>query len=246
MLMTVETAQEQNEINLLDYVEIIWRRKLLLFSICAVSVIITMIVSLMLPKYYRSEVMFLSTSSESGGLGSALSALPLASALGGAAGIQTPSDKVMLILKSRTTAEMIVKRFDLLRVFNEGKWDAGKGAWKKPDEPPLVEDAIRELNRDVSTFSKNKEGAIVVGVKWKDPVLAANIANYYVSALTGFLNEKAINITIQVVDKAVPAERKYSPKISQNMMIAAMFSLILGSITVIIHEYREKLEKKDQ
>ncbi len=150
----------------------------------------------------------MTTGSESGGLGAALSALPFAGALGGISGVQTPADKIMVILKSRTIAEAVIKKFDLMKLFYDKDWDFAKGTWKNPDKHPLVEDAVKLLTTDIAKFNKSKEGAITVSVEWKDPILAADIANYYVTALTEVLNEKAINVTIQVVDKAIPAERK--------------------------------------
>jgi tyrosine-protein kinase Etk/Wzc len=225
-----------DEINLLDYWNVI--------ALFLTSVIVTMTVSLLLPPYYRSEAVIIASGSEAGGLGAALSALPLAGALAGAAGIQTPADKVMVILKSRTVAEAVIQRFNLLRVFNEDGWDPGKGAWKDPAKPPLMQDAVRKLTRGITMFSKSKEGAITVTVEWKDPKLASDMANYYIAALTGFLNEKAINITTQVVDKAVPAERKSRPKIKMNMILAGFASIFAGVFIVFFLEYLEKSKEQ--
>lgn len=70
-------AIHESELNLLDYGKILWRRKIMLVILCTLSVGFTMVVSLMLPKYYRSEAMILALAPETGGLGAALSASPL-------------------------------------------------------------------------------------------------------------------------------------------------------------------------
>jgi hypothetical protein len=184
---------------------------MLIGSMFALSVIAALVVSLALPKYYKSTTVVIAAESGAGGLGAALSSLPFAGALAGAAGIQTPADKIMVILKSRTVAEAVIQRFNLLRVFNEDSWDGTKNAWKDPAEPPLTQDAVKFLTENVMSVNKSKEGAITLSVEWKDPKLAGDMANYYISALTGFLNDKSINVTIQVVDRAVPAERKSRP-----------------------------------
>jgi uncharacterized protein involved in exopolysaccharide biosynthesis len=235
--MQMQENIRNDDINLADYWGVLCRRKMLIISICMVSVIFAFIISLLLPKYYRSETVLISTSSDAGGLGAALSALPLAGVLGAAgAGIQTPADKLMVILKSRTTAEEVIRKFGLMQVFYENKWDASKGAWKNPDKHPVMQDAVKFLTSNLARFTKSKEGSITITVEWKDPRLAAEIANYYVSALTDFLKDKAINITVQVVDKAVPAERKSRPKILLNTALAGVTSLFIGIFIAFVQE----------
>ena len=240
----MEELQEE-EINLLDYWNVIWRRKYLLIALFIVFVTITMIVSFLLPKFYKSETLILTTGPESGGLGAALSTLPFAGALGGISGVQTPADKIMVILKSRTVADAVINKFDLLKIFYSKDWDSVKGTWKNPDKHPLVEDAVKQLTTDIAKFNKSKEGAITVSVEWKDPILAADIANYYITALTEVLNEKAINVTIQVIDKAIPAERKSWPKIGLNMVIAGVTSIFIGVFIAFFLEYLSKLKTQN-
>lgn len=229
-----------DEINLLDYWRVIRRRKKLIIALFSVFVTAAMVISLLMPKYYKSQTVIMAAEPGAGGLGAALSSLPLAGALAGATGLQTPADKIMVVLKSRTIAEAVIQRFNLMAVFNEDAWDAARGAWKEPAKPPLLQDTVKYLTESVANFTKNKEGAIALTVEWKDPKLAADMANYYISALTGFLNEKAINVTIQVVDRAVPAERKSRPKIKLNMVLAGFTSLFLGVFIAFFLEYLEK------
>ena len=232
------------EINLIEYWNVIWRRKYFLIELFTISVIITMVVSFLLPKYYKSETLIITTGPETGGLGAALSALPFAGALGGISGVQTPADKIMVILKSRTVAETVIKKFDLMKVLYAKEWDSAKSTWKNPDKHPLVEDAVKKLTTDTVKFNKSKEGAITIVVEWKDPILAAEIANYYVTALTEVLNEKAINVTIQVVDRAIPAGRKSRPKIGLNMILAGVTSIFIGVFIAFFLEYLSKQKKQ--
>jgi uncharacterized protein involved in exopolysaccharide biosynthesis len=232
-----EQTTREGEINLLDYWKVLWRRKYLLIALFTVSVVATMVVSLMLPKYYRSEAVILAIAPESGGLGAALSTSPLAGAFAGSlGGLSTPADKILVFLRSRTIAEMVIKRFDLLRVFNANKWDVEKGSWKDPAKPPLMEDAVKKLGQQVTSFKKSKEGTITITVEWKDPRLAAQIANYYVAALAEFMKDKSVNTTVQIVDPAVPAEKKSSPKTAMNMIMAGILSLFAGMFIALILE----------
>jgi len=237
----MEQIDHQEEKTILDYAAILWRRKIMLIILCTLSVVITMFISLSLPKYYRSEVVVLAIAPETGGLSAALSASPLAGALTGSlGGLSVPADRILVVLRSRTIAEMVVKRFDLLRVFNERKWDAGKGAWKNPEKPPRMEDAVKELGKTVTSFRKSKEGSITITVEWKDPKLAAQIANYYITALSEFMKDKSHVTTISIVDSAVPAERKSRPKTGQNMMLAGILSLFLGVLIALFLEHLSK------
>jgi len=224
--------------NLLDFGKVLWSRKTMLVALFTGSVLATLVVSLMLPKYYRSEAMILVSAPETGGLGAALSASPFAGALTGSlGGLSSPADKILVFLKSRTVAEMVIRRFDLLRVFYANKWDAEKGAWKDPAKPPVMEDAVKVLGKKVTTFRKSKEGSIAISVEWKDPKLAAQIANYYVVSLSEFMKDKSVNTTVQIVDPAVPAERKSSPRIALNMVFAAITSLFFGAVIALMLEH---------
>jgi uncharacterized protein involved in exopolysaccharide biosynthesis len=224
-----------------NYWTIFWRRKTMIITLCVVSVLATMIVSLLLPKYYKSEAMILAIGPESGGLGAALSASPLAGALTGSlGGMSTPADRLLVFLKSRTIAEMVINRFDLVRVFNQDKWDPVKGAWINSDKPPLMEEAVKMLRKTVVVFKKSRDGSITISVEWKDPKLAAEIANYYVAALAEFMKDKSVNTTVQIIDPAVPARKKSSPQIRQNMMVAGFISLLIAAFIAL------SLEKRDE
>ena len=232
---------DQNEdIILIEYWNVLWRRKKMVLSICSVSILLAMVISLLMPKYFRSETVLMPVGPDAGGLAAALSNMPLAGALTGVAGIQTPADKIMIVLKSRTIAEQVIRKFDLLKRFNESDWDTAKNAWKDPEKPPLMQDAVKKVLYDVADFKKSKDGAVTITIEWKDPVLAAEIANFYVFALTEFLKDKSINTTIQVVDRAIPAEKKFRPKIGLNMALAGFTGLFVALFLAFFLEYLDK------
>ncbi len=236
--MTEETQDE--EVSLLDYWRVIMRRKKLIIGLFTVAVILTMIMSLLLPKYYKSEAVIMAASPEMGGLSAALSSIPLAGAVASSlTGLSTPADKMLVFLKSRTIAEMMIRRFDLLHVFYKSKWDAAKGAWKDPEDPPRMEEAVKYLTKKVADFKKDKSGAVTITVEWKDPKLASDMANYYVTALTEVMKDKSVNTTVQIVDHAVPAEKKSWPKVKLNVAIAGILSLLIGMFLASFLENRK-------
>jgi len=74
---------EEDEINLLDYVVVLLKHKLLIIGVVFIAGLATVIVTLMLPNIYRSEATIISRQQEESSASSALSAL---GALGGVAG----------------------------------------------------------------------------------------------------------------------------------------------------------------
>jgi hypothetical protein len=48
--------------------------------------------------------------------------------------------------------------------------------------------------------------------------------------------------TVQVLDPAIPAERKSRPKIRQNMMLAGVLALAFGIALAFFLEYRERMK----
>ena len=67
--MPEQTQIQEDEINLLEYWNVLWRRKIMLIAISVVAVTATMIISLQSPKYYKSQTVVISAGSEAGGLG---------------------------------------------------------------------------------------------------------------------------------------------------------------------------------
>jgi len=239
--MQMNETNHQKEINVLDIWTIVWHRKFMIIALVTISTVAALVISLLLPKYYKSEAMILAIAPESGGLSAALSASPLVGALAGSiGGLTTPADKILVFLNSRTIANMVIKRFDLLHVFNEDKWDRVKGSWMNPEKPPLMEDVVKRLSKKVTSFRKSKEGTITITVEWRDPKLASDIANYYVTALAEFMKDKSVNTTVQIIDPAIPAEKKSWPIIQLNVVLAGFLSLMVGVVIAMALESRSK------
>lgn len=161
------------EVSLLHYWLVIRRYGRMILSLCFVSVLVTLVISLRMPKIYRSTATIL-PSSEKQGFGPLL-------AVGGALGLEqiagsslpslTPNrDLLVSILKSRTIAQDIVERFNL----------------KERYRARYLSDAINRV-RAATDISVSKEGAISVSVEDTDPRLAADIANFYFEDLDRLL-----------------------------------------------------------
>jgi tyrosine-protein kinase Etk/Wzc len=166
--------QPEEEINLLDYWRVIWKRRWIIGGVWLSAVLAALVVSLLLPKVYRSTATLLPSldSKDGAGLGALLSAAGGAAGAAQTLGISlpgapaTPTDVFVAMLKSRIMADDVIKQFDLMRLY----------------EAKTMDDARKALEDD-TTIKVSKEKVITIVVEAKDPKLAADMANYYVSNL---------------------------------------------------------------
>lgn len=154
------------------------RRKLIIGVTLAVAVA-TLIISLLLPHWYRGTARLLLP--EGGGLSSALLGnLPSAASalLGGGSGDYA---RYLAILTSRSVSEAVVDEFDLTEVYGTAGAQAS------------IEDAVKVLAGNVEFTIDREYEFLSISVLDKDPDRAAAMANFYVSKL----NEVNARLTSQ-------------------------------------------------
>jgi uncharacterized protein involved in exopolysaccharide biosynthesis len=162
---------QEDEVNLLDYWRVLKKRGWMILGLVLVSVFTAGFMSyFVMTKIYESRASILAPK-ESGGSGASLAAALAASGaaqfLGGLIpGGGSSRDVFVAILKSRTMAQDLVERFNLKEYY----------------KAKYTEDTIKGL-QGATDISVSKEGAISVKVEDKDPKLAADIANAYVTNL---------------------------------------------------------------
>ena len=171
--MDQPTNLQEDEVNLVDYWRVVWKRRRLIGGLFVSAVLTALVVSLLMPKIYESTATLLPSleSKDGGGLG----ALLAATAAGGAAqslGISlpgapaTPTDIFVAMLKSRIMADEVIKRFNLMDLY----------------EAKTMQETRKALEGD-TRITVAKEKVIKITVEAKSPPLAADIANFYVSNL---------------------------------------------------------------
>ena len=147
-------------------------RRRFIMGVSIFMAIASVVISLMLPKWYAASTRLLAP--ESSGTSPISAALlrnlsTAASAiLGGASG---DFERYISILSSRSVAEKMIAEFDLKTVYEtQGK--------------AFENEATRKMLSDNSDFTIDREyGYLSVTVYDKDPERAANMANYYVEEL---------------------------------------------------------------
>ena len=193
--MDKEIKDFEEEINILDYLRVLKKRKKLILYIFLVSIIFTAIINLFMTKIYRSDASFMPIESSRGvssSLMSAAESLPFLSGLGSRFS-GSSATKLSNVLESRTLAENVIRSLNLDKIFFRKNWDSEKKKWKK-NPPPSMEKIVKRLKEMVSTSLDNKKGLLIVSVMYKDPKLAAKIANEYLSALQEFINKNTMTL----------------------------------------------------
>jgi len=183
---------EEQAINILEYWAVLKRglRRILLMTF-AVTVLSAGI-SLILPKTYRAEALLMPLGGSKVGVSAVVSQMGLGGLLGGLGGGSSNSIQIMAILKSRTLAERIIEKDDLLPVLFPKKWDAEAKKWKK--DAPTMEDAVNQLKQFVSFVEDKKDQTILLAAELRDPNLTANVLNDYIKELAVHINQNTFTM----------------------------------------------------
>lgn len=162
-----ERPVEEDEINLLELVRVIVRRKRTIITLCAVAALLSVAYSLILPNIYTATARILPPQKEAGGgLSALLSQAGGLASLAGGMGLGGGSDLYIGILKSRSVADAVIKRLDLLKEYKA----------RTPDEARMALAAAVKVQA-------GKDGIISVSSDNKDPQKAALLVNTMVEEL---------------------------------------------------------------
>jgi tyrosine-protein kinase Etk/Wzc len=173
---------DSDEINLLDYIIVVVKHKRLILSITLSAAIITAIISLILPPVYRAETKILPPQQGSSSLVGMLSQMPIVPEIASnTLGLKNTADLYIGILKSRTLADRIIDRFDLMKLYDK----------------KYREDARNELLGVLGATSDRKSGIITISVEDKDPKRAADMANAFVDELMNLTQGLAVTEAAQ-------------------------------------------------
>lgn len=172
----------EDEINPLDYLIVLLKRKKLITGITLGAAVITAIISLIMTPIYRAETRILppQTSSSLTGMLTQMTGMP--EIAGSALGLKSPGDLYTGMLKSRTVADRIIDRFNLMELY-------------KAD---YREEARKELLEDVLGAETDKDsGIITISVDDKDPIRSAGMANAFVEELRNLTKGLAVTEAAQ-------------------------------------------------
>ena len=170
-----------DEINLLDYIDVLKKHYGLIFIIVAVSVLATGISSFLSPRIYQATAAIIpaAQSREQSGMGT------IAAQFGISTAPASNVSEIVRLLKSNILMERVIKRYNLLSVFFE------KEALKEMPDTNKTWNGIRYL-KNVFKVTLNQQGGIIeLSAEFTDPKTAADILNYILTELTDYMSSEA-------------------------------------------------------
>jgi len=168
----------EDEISLLDLLLVLAENaRLLVFGPLAVGLLALGYAFTITPTFTATTTMLPPQQQQSTAalLASQLGALAGVAGLGGASGLKNPADLYVALIKSRTVADRVIDRFNLMQLY----------------EAKLRQDARRSLER-ATKVTAGKDGLISIEVDDGDPKRAAAMANAYVEELSRLTDGLAI------------------------------------------------------
>jgi len=149
-----------------------------IFGVTAACAAVAVVVSLLLPVYYKAETRVLPPQ-EKGSLASQLMGQygGLIALAGGTAGIKSPGELYVEMLKSRTVLDRMIDRFELMKTY----------------KVKYREDARKDLRNLLTVREQRKSGVIVLTVEDRDPKHAADMANTFVEELKSLASGLAVS-----------------------------------------------------
>jgi len=188
-IMNNQEESSEEEINLLDYWRVIWKRKILIISVVFLITLLSAIISLYKTEIYQAKAIISPISEEKGGGGLSL----LSQQFGGIAGISLPastsSKEIMNLLNSNMIREKMITKYNLLPVLFSKKWDKEKKEWI--DKTPTMWNGIRTLNSIIKVTNNIKENTISVSADFHDPEITVVLVDDLLSTLSEHMGNES-------------------------------------------------------
>lgn len=163
----LSSKSEDIKFSVMDFMIVLTRWKKFISFFTIFVAIISAGVSFIIPEVYKSTARLLPPQQAQSGTAALLSQLGgVAGIAAGAAGIKSPNDLYIGMLKSRTIADRLIEKYDL----------------KKNYDLKSQEKSRKELEEN-TVISSGKDGLIVIEVEDTNKKLVADIANGYVAEL---------------------------------------------------------------
>jgi len=168
---TVREDLDEEEINLLDYIRVIFKYRRMILWICGIAIVTTVIISLLLPEIYSATTTIVPPTEilqKGSGLAEVLGGgeSSISLIVGEAIDVKNIVNMYVGILESRVVADAIIDRFDLLQIYDV----------KERSE-------ARNKLRKNTTATASRENIVRITVEDRDPNRAAAMANAYVEEL---------------------------------------------------------------
>ena len=173
------TVHREDEIDPAEVLRALTRRWQQILVITAAATAVALVVTLLLPVYYKAETRILPPQDKGSNLAAQLlgQAGGLIALAGGAAGVKSQGELYVEMMKSRTVLDRIVDRFDLMKLYKK----------------KYRQDARKKLLELGTVREERKSGVIILTIEDRDPKRATDMANAFVEELKTLAGGLAIS-----------------------------------------------------
>ena len=210
------------EINLLEYVQILLKWKNMIIGIVVTMTIIVAVISMLMPRSYRSSAVLLPPSNEQSGVFSDMLSTSLSGLFSGAGG-GDETNRIIAILKSRTVMEKIIKELNLIDIYNADN----------------MEHAL-DILRDNILIDIGDEGTITISSSASTGWLDTNAEDIKVK----YLAQSMTNLFILELDRLNKELNTKEAKYSREFIEKRYYKNI-EDLTSVEEEYKKFLENND-
>ena len=194
LMETSSRTADPTEFYLFELIVCAWRRRWLVVSLTAACAVISLPIVLMMPSWYRAEVVLVPKDNRATTLGLAGQLAGLTSFAGIDIG---PADtaEAVATLRSRDFAREFIQDNDLLPVLFASQWDPSAKTWRAsdPQDQPDIRDGIEFFDGSIRSVSEDRRTRLVtMAIEWKDPNQAAEWANLLVERLNERMRKQAL------------------------------------------------------
>ncbi len=164
---TCPRAAEEDEIDLLDLLLVLARHKTFLFLTTTLFAVVAIVVALLSTPVYQGTTRLVPPGSGGRSTASMLAQMGVPDFAVSSLGVASPGDLIVGIVKSRTVADRIIARFDLMARY----------------EAEFADQARKAVSDNLSAEADAKTGIISLSYQDEDPALAAEMTNAFVDEL---------------------------------------------------------------
>jgi uncharacterized protein involved in exopolysaccharide biosynthesis len=185
---------DNDSIDLARIWNVLWRKKWLIVAVTALFAVASIVYTLTLTHWYRSEVLLAPAEKQVMNTG----IMGQLGGLAGLAGISVGgggSVEALAVLNSRDFTREFIEEQNLLPVLFADRWDEEKERWLEEDPElwPDVNDAVLYFNSSLRSISEDRQtGLVTLAVEWTDRELAARWASLLVVRLNDYMRTRAL------------------------------------------------------
>ena len=166
-MVAAQRCQDEDEINLMDLLLVLAKHNRFIIKFTVLAAVLSVVYVLMQANSYTAKTVILPPQQGASAASMMMAQLGgLGGLVGGAAGMKSPSDLYIGLLKSHTLADSLIARFKLQARF----------------EAKTME-ATRDALAGATVIAVGKDGFITLEYTDKDPQFSATVANAYVDEL---------------------------------------------------------------